>query len=598
MFLALRQNALSAGRGQQAVLRLFIARKRPTMQDASTSPTSAAAAPLLGIDLGTTNSLIAVWQDGQAQLIANALGDVLTPSVVSVDDDGSILVGKAAKARLTTHPLRSAAAFKRFMGSDKRFELGEHRFTPEELSALVLGALKQDAEAYLGCPVSEAVISVPAYFSDEQRKRTMFAAELAGLKVQRLINEPTAAAMAYGLHEQKFERTLVFDLGGGTFDVTVLEYALPLIEVHASTGDNYLGGEDFTDALLLACLRDWGLKLEQLEPQALASLHDAIDQFKHALGEGQWTLTWQGDGKAREWQLDELKLQGIWAPLLARVRAPIEQALRDARLSPKELDSLVLVGGATRMPQVQQLVAKLFGRLPYRHLDPDTIVALGAASQAACKARDAAIDELILTDVCPYTLGIASQRGEQSAGAFSPIIERNTVIPTSRVERFYSTHPEQKTVRIAVYQGERPWVRDNILVDSFEVPLQSTGQIQSLDVRFSYDINGLLEVDVTFIETGLKHSHSIDRSPTGLDQDACQASHERLSRLKIHPRDALPNRTLLARLERAWMQSLGDERELIGSWLDTFNGVLAGQQAGEISRQRQQLSQALDELRY
>ncbi|WP_028696880.1 molecular chaperone HscC [Pseudomonas cremoricolorata] len=570
------------------------------MQDASTpdTPTSTPATPLLGIDLGTTNSLIAIWQDGKAQLIANALGEVLTPSVVSVDDDGSILVGKAARARLTTHPERTAAAFKRFMGSDKHFQLGDQRFTPEELSALVLGALKQDAEAHLGCSVSEAVISVPAYFSDEQRKRTVFAAELAGLKVQRLINEPTAAAMAYGLHEQKFERTLVFDLGGGTFDVTVLEYALPLIEVHASTGDNYLGGEDFTDALLKACLREWGLSLETLSPQALASLHDAIEQFKCQAGEGSRVLHWNGDGQAHEWQVDDSTLQSIWAPLLARVRTPIEQALRDARLSPRELDSLVLVGGATRMPQVQQLVAKLFGKLPYRHLDPDTIVALGAASQAACRARDAAIDELILTDVCPYTLGVASQRGEDAPGAFSPIIERNTIIPTSKVQRFYSAHPEQKSVRIAVYQGERPWVRDNILVDSFDIPLQPTGEVQSLDVRFSYDINGLLEVDVTFIETGLKHSHSIDRSPTGLDSEARQASHERLSGLKIHPRDTLPNRTLLARLERAWMQALGDERELIGSWLDTFNGVLAGQQSSEITRQRQALSQALDELRY
>ncbi|AZL72800.1 molecular chaperone HscC [Pseudomonas oryziphila] len=568
------------------------------MQDASLSPTATQAAPLLGIDLGTTNSLIAVWRDGAAQLIPNALGEVLTPSVVSIDEDGSILVGQAARARLTTHPQLTAAAFKRFMGSDKRYALGEHHFTPEELSALVLGALKQDAEAYLGCPVSEAVISVPAYFSDEQRKRTLFAAELAGLTVQRLINEPTAAAMAYGLHEQKFERTLVFDLGGGTFDVTVLEYALPLIEVHASTGDNYLGGEDFTEALLLACLRDWNLALEDLEGQALASLRDAIEQLKREAGEGSCTLNWNGDGQAREWVLDELKLQAIWAPLLARVRTPIEQALRDARLSPRELDSLVLVGGATRMPQVQQLVAKLFGRLPYRHLDPDTIVALGAASQAACKARDAAIDELILTDVCPYTLGIASSRGEDVTGAFSPIIERNTVIPTSKVQRFYSSHAEQKFVRIAVYQGERPWVRDNILVDSFEIPLQQTGQIQSLDVRFSYDINGLLEVDVTFLESGQKHSHSIDRSPTGLDADARQASQERLAKLKIHPRDTLPNRTLLARLERAWMQSLGDERELIGGWLDAFNNVLARQQASEINRERQALSQALDELRY
>ncbi|WP_198919995.1 molecular chaperone HscC [Pseudomonas chlororaphis] len=562
------------------------------MQDA-TLPRPA----LLGIDLGTTNSLIAVWQDGRAQLIPNALGDVLTPSVVSLDEDDSILVGKAARARLTTHPERTVAAFKRFMGSDKRLELGGRPFSPEELSALVIGSLKQDAEAFLGHPVQEAVISVPAYFSDEQRKRTLFAAELAGLTVSRLINEPTAAAMAYGLHEQKFERTLIFDLGGGTFDVTVLEYALPLIEVHASTGDNFLGGEDFTESLLQACLKDWQLTPAQIDAQGMASLGDALEQLKCKLADGTQSLSWHHGDRSYEWTLDEALALKIWEPLLARLRAPIEQALRDARLKPRDLDSLVLVGGATRMPAVQQMVATLFGRLPYRHLDPDTIVALGAATQAACKARDGAIEELILTDVCPYTLGISTSRGEQVSGAFSPIIERNTVIPTSRVQQFYTTHPHQAFIRIAVYQGERPWVRDNIFIDSFDVPLTPSEQIQSLDVRFSYDINGLLEVDVTLLASGERHSHSIDRSPTGLDAQSRQASHERLTALKIHPRDALPNRTLLARLERAWAQSLGDEREQIADWLGTFTAVLGGQQPTEIASHRTQLNKALDQLR-
>ncbi|MEG0120680.1 MAG: molecular chaperone HscC [Pseudomonas sp.] len=562
------------------------------MQDA-TLPRPA----LLGIDLGTTNSLIAVWQDGQARLIPNALGDVLTPSVISLDEDDTILVGKAARARLTTHPERSAAAFKRFMGSDKQIELGSRQFSPEELSALVLGSLKQDAEAFLGHPVSEAVISVPAYFSDEQRKRTLFAAELAGLSVTRLINEPTAAAMAYGLHEQKFERTLIFDLGGGTFDVTVLEYALPLIEVHASTGDNFLGGEDFTAALLQACLKAWQLTPTMVDAQGMASLGDALEQLKCKLGEGTQHLSWRHADKTFEWSLDEAAAVKIWEPLLGRLRAPIEQALRDARLKPRDLDSLVLVGGATRMPAVQQMVATLFGRLPYRHLDPDTLVALGAATQAACKARDGAVEELILTDVCPYTLGIETMRGKGIEGAFSPIIERNTIIPTSRVERYYTTHPRQEKIRIAVYQGERPWVRDNILIDAFDVTLMPTEHMQQLDVRFSYDINGLLEVDVTLLETGARYSHSIDRSPTGLDEQARQNSHDRLAALKVHPRDALPNRTLLARLERAWMQSLGTERERIAEWLHSFTTVLGGQQSSEIASHRAQLNSALDELR-
>ena len=562
------------------------------MQDA-TLPRPA----LLGIDLGTINSLIAVWQDGQARLIPNALGDVLTPSVISLDEDDTILVGKAARARLTTHPERSAAAFKRFMGSDKQIELGSRQFSPEELSALVLGSLKQDAEAFLGHPVSEAVISVPAYFSDEQRKRTLFAAELAGLSVTRLINEPTAAAMAYGLHEQKFERTLIFDLGGGTFDVTVLEYALPLIEVHASTGDNFLGGEDFTAALLQACLKAWQLTPTMVDAQGMASLGDALEQLKCKLGEGTQHLSWRHADKTFEWSLDEAAAVKIWEPLLGRLRAPIEQALRDARLKPRDLDSLVLVGGATRMPAVQQMVATLFGRLPYRHLDPDTLVALGAATQAACKARDGAVEELILTDVCPYTLGIETMRGKGIEGAFSPIIERNTIIPTSRVERYYTTHPRQEKIRIAVYQGERPWVRDNILIDAFDVTLMPTEHMQQLDVRFSYDINGLLEVDVTLLETGARYSHSIDRSPTGLDEQARQNSHDRLAALKVHPRDALPNRTLLARLERAWMQSLGTERERIAEWLHSFTTVLGGQQSSEIASHRAQLNSALDELR-
>ncbi|VVM97546.1 molecular chaperone HscC [Pseudomonas fluorescens] len=562
------------------------------MQDASLSRPA-----LLGIDLGTTNSLIAVWQDGQARLIPNALGDVLTPSVVSLDEDDTILVGKAARARLTTHPERTAAAFKRFMGSDKQIQLGTRQFSSEELSALVLGSLKQDAEAFLGHPVSEAVISVPAYFSDEQRKRTLFAAELAGLSVTRLINEPTAAAMAYGLHEQKFERTLIFDLGGGTFDVTVLEYALPLIEVHASTGDNFLGGEDFTAALLQACLKHWQLTPAMVDAQSMASLGDALEQLKCKLGEGTQHLSWRHADKTFEWSLDEAAAVKIWEPLLARLRAPIEQALRDARLKPRDLDSLVLVGGATRMPAVQQMVATLFGRLPYRHLDPDTIVALGAATQAACKARDGAVEELILTDVCPYTLGIATMRGEDIKGAFSPIIERNTIIPTSRVERYYTTQPKQSLLRIAVYQGERPWVCDNILIDAFDVTLTPTQHIQELDVRFSYDINGLLEVDVTLLETGERHSHSIDRSPTGLDEQARRDSHNRLSTLKVHPRDALPNRTLLARLERAWMQSLGTQREHIAEWLHNFTTVLSGQQPSEIASHRSELNKALDQLR-
>lgn len=555
----------------------------------------------IGIDLGTTNSLIAVWKDGRPQLIPNALGQLLTPSAVSIDTDGSVLVGEAARARLVTHPDRSVTAFKRYMGTAHRFTLADQSFSAPELSSLVLRSLKQDAEAFLGQPVQDVVISVPAYFSDEQRKHTRFAAELAGLNAVRLINEPTAAAMAYGLHERGDRRSLIFDLGGGTFDVTLLEYALPVIEVRASTGDNFLGGEDFTEQLLNACLKEWQIPREQVDQDSLARLLGLMESLKQQPLQDKPELQWQWGDRTWSWQLDEMKAVRVWQPLLERLRLPIEQALRDAKLKPSALDSIVLVGGATRLPLVQHLVAALFGRLPHRHLDPDCVVALGAATQAACRARDAAVQEVILTDVCPYSLGISTARkdvtGRYISDLFSPIIERNTVIPVSRVETYHTLHDNQDAIRIEIYQGERPRVQDNIFIEAFQIPVPPApaGQ-EAIDVRFSYDIDGLLEVDVTVKSTGEQHSRVIDRSPTGLDARQRAAAHERLAQLKIHPRDELHNRTLLARLEAAYTQLLGDDRTIVANWLENFEMVLARQESATIAQVREQLNQQLKQL--
>ena len=550
----------------------------------------------IGIDLGTTNSLICVWQDGKPILIPNSIGEVVTPSVVSVDDDDSILVGRAALSRLTTHPSRSAAAFKRFLGSNKIFELGDKKFTPTELSAMVLKSLKADAEAFLKQEIHDVVISVPAYFNDEQRKQTRFAAELAGLNAVRLINEPTSAAMAYGLHEEQSGNTLVFDLGGGTFDVTVLEYALPIIEVHASAGDNYLGGEDFTDELVKACLSDWNLKQQDIPVDDYARLLDLAEQLKCKLsGDELHKLTWFWQDKQWEFSLNENRAKTLWLPLLNRLRSPIEQALNDARLKPNQLEHIVLVGGSSQLGVVRELVTKLFGKLPYRHINPTTIVAQGAAVQAACRLRNADIEEVILTDVCPYTLGIESSSGNVG-GLFAPIIERNTIVPTSKVKTFYTVHPQQKIIGIAVYQGESPRVENNVLIDKFEVPVTPMEKIQSIDVRFSYDLNGLLEVDVVVLETGIKHGKVIDHSPIGLTDKQKQESHERLKSLKVHPRDEMPNRTLLARLERAWAQSLGDERALIGAYIEAFIEVLDQQNSEEIDEMRCEIEANLQEL--
>ncbi|OCG16669.1 molecular chaperone HscC [Gilliamella sp. wkB292] len=552
--------------------------------------------PPIGIDLGTTNSLICVWQEGKPTLIPNAIGEVVTPSVISIDEDDSILVGRAALSRLTTHPDKSAAAFKRFLGSNKIYELAGKKFTPTELSALVLKSLKADAEAFLQQEIRDVVISVPAYFNDEQRKQTRFAAELAGLNAVRLINEPTAAAMAYGLHEEQSGNTLVFDLGGGTFDVTVLEYALPIIEVHASAGDNYLGGEDFTHEIVQACLSEWKLKQQDIAVDDYARLLDLAEQVKCKLnGEQMQYLTWFWQDKEWQFELNESRAKVIWLPLLNRLRAPVEQALSDARLKPAQLEHIVLVGGSSQLGVVRELVTKLFGKLPYRHINPTTIVAQGAAVQAACRLRNQDVEEVILTDVCPYTLGIESCSGKVS-GLFSPIIERNTIVPTSKVKTFYSTQPQQKAICISVYQGENPRVENNVLIDEFEIPLTPMEKTQGVDVRFSYDLNGLLEVDVVLLETGEQYGKVIDQSPIGLTDKQKQESHERLTALKIHPRDEMPNRTLLARLERAWAQSLGDERLLIGSYIEDFLTVLNQQNLDEINQMRVEIESQLNEL--
>ncbi|EMC0081886.1 molecular chaperone HscC [Salmonella enterica] len=525
----------------------------------------------IGIDLGTTNSLIAVWQDGAAQLIPNKFGEYLTPSIISMDENKQILVGKPAAARKTSHPDKTAALFKRAMGSNTHWHLGEESFNAPELSSLVLRSLKEDAEDYLQQPIKDVVISVPAYFSDEQRKHTRLAAELAGLNAVRLINEPTAAAMAYGLHTQQNSHSLVFDLGGGTFDVTVLEYATPIIEVHASAGDNYLGGEDFTHLLLDEVLKRWNLDKSALTDSDLAALYACVEAAKCASG-SPLRMSWLYQERALESTFYDDELEALWLPLLNRLRTPIEQALRDSRLKPEQIDSLVLVGGASQMPLVQRIAVRLFGKLPYQSYDPSTIVALGAATQAACRLRHEDVEEVILTDICPYSLGVEVNR-QGVPGIFSPIIERNTTVPVSKVETYSTMHPEQDSICVRVYQGESHKVKNNILIDSFDVMLKPNGHIQAIDIRFSYDINGLLEVDV-LLEDGKSESRIISHNATSLTTQQIDASRERLLALKIYPRDMLINRTFKAQLEEQWSRALGDEREMLGEIITDFDAAL------------------------
>lgn len=525
----------------------------------------------IGIDLGTTNSLIAVWKDGAAQLIPNKFGEYLTPSIISLDDNNQILVGKPAGARKTSHPDKTAQLFKRAMGSSTRWRLGDEYFNAPELSSLVLRSLKEDAEDFLKQPIKDVVISVPAYFSDEQRKHTRLAAELAGLNAVRLINEPTAAAMAYGLHTQQNSRSLIFDLGGGTFDVTVLEYATPIIEVHASAGDNYLGGEDFTHLLLDEVLKRWNLDKSALTENDLAALYTRVETAKCA-GGSPLRIDWLHQTNTLESTFFDDELEALWLPLLNRLRTPIEQALRDSRLKPEQIDSLVLVGGASQMPLVQRIAVRLFGKLPYQNYDPSTIVALGAATQAACRLRHEDVEEVILTDISPYSLGVeVNQQGVP--GIFSPIIERNTTVPVSKVETYSTMHPEQDSICVRVYQGESHKVKNNILIDSFDVMLKPNGHIQAIDIRFSYDINGLLEVDV-LLEDGKSESRVISHNAASLTPQQIEESRERLLALKIYPRDLLINRTFKAQLEEQWSRALGKEREMLGAIITDFDAAL------------------------
>ncbi|EPO1789022.1 molecular chaperone HscC [Cronobacter turicensis] len=558
---------------------------------------------IVGIDLGTTNSLAAIWQEGSPRLITNAMGEWLTPSVVGLDDEGRVLVGKAARERLHTHPHLTTALFKRHMGTAWTVRLGDKLFRAEELSALVLRSLKEDIERACGEPVTEAVISVPAYFSDAQRKATRIAGELAGLKVEKLINEPTAAALAYGLHRREEEGTfLVFDLGGGTFDVSVLELFEGVMEVRASAGDNFLGGEDFDQALIDVFVARQRAAGGLPDPAAHThALRREAERVRHALGESHAaTFTLRAEDQTWSQTIHQGDLNDIFAPLLTRLRQPIERALRDARIRVADLDDILLVGGATRMPLVRRLAASLFGRFPSVSINPDEAVALGAAVQAALKKRDAALEEVVLTDVCPYTLGIETVKAfgrHLDEGHYLPVIERNVVVPVSRMKRVCTLADNQTVVEFTIYQGESRLVKDNIELGRMRVsvPPKPAGEV-SLDVRFTYDVNGILEAEVTVPLTGERQQLIIENNPGVLTPQEIAERLAQLSALKIHPRERQPNTHLLARLDRLYQENTGELREEISYLGVRFQQALESQDDARIDKARHEITQQADAI--
>lgn len=558
---------------------------------------------IIGIDLGTTNSLVSYWTNDGAVIIPNSLGQNFTPSVVSIDDNGQVLVGQVAKERQMSHPELSASVFKRHMGTKKKYILGDKEFLPEELSAIIIKALKEDAEHFLGVSINESVISVPAYFSDAQRTATKRAGELAGLKVDRLITEPTAAAIAYGIHLRDADtKFLVFDLGGGTFDVSILELFDNIMEVHAIAGDNFLGGEDFTQILLSMFLRHHSIKEDELDRKTLAILKKQAEVVKRLFSEKKTVTTRCNiNGSELSYDLTIDEFENATKHLFQRLREPVERALSDASLKVSDIEAILLVGGATKFPLIRSFVSKLFGKLAFVNINPDEVVAIGAGIQAALKGKNAIIKEVILTDVSPYTLGITiavkKAQGYYESGHFLPIIERNTTIPISRVERLYTVYPNQKIINVEILQGESRLSKDNIFLGELNIPVppKPAGE-EAIDVRFTYNLNGILEVEVVVVSTGIKRNIIIEKNPGSMTKEEIERSIKKLSNLKIHPRENYENKLIIARGERLYEEKTGSLRQDIAQLLIEFEDVLDKQIPSLIQEKRKQIKEIFDSI--
>ena len=565
---------------------------------------------IIGIDLGTTNSLCTVFQDGTPRLIPNAHGQMITPSIVGVLEDEQVVVGATAQQLRVTQPERCVACFKRWMGTGRRIEIGGQEFNSTELSSLVLRSLREDAEKFLGCEVRDAVITVPAYFNDNQRKATKLAGEMAGLKVRRIINEPTAAALVYGYHDRQAEKHLVVvDLGGGTFDVTVMEVFEGTLEIISTAGETQLGGEDFTSRIVGWVLQKQGRQLESAElqlPLHVARLREECESAKRRLVEeesadikipddaGQFTEA------VPTIQLTRDELIEVADPLVKRLARPLSRALRDAEVPIEDISEVVLVGGATRSIAVRRFVDDFFGVEAKAKFNPDEVVALGAAIQAALIEDDAAVDDMVMTDICPFTLGveIAKDFGRRDmTGFFLPIIHRNTTVPVSKEEVVQTRQPNQRQVEVRVYQGESRKVKDNLLLGTLEVtgiPPGPSGQ--PVHLRFTYDLNGILEVEAYLPESGQKFQTVLTQHAKGLSSKEVEAAIARMQELKFYPRDDLQNQHLVLFAERVIGEVNKQQRDELEAALDSFEHSMGTGDAEMFEYTRQGLLITLSSL--
>ena len=491
------------------------------------------SAPIIGIDLGTTNSCVATLEGGQAVVIPNSEGSRTTPSVVAFTKDGERLVGIIAKRQAVTNPHRTILSVKREMGSDWTKKIDKEKYTPQEISAFILQKLKADAEDYLGQEVKQAVITCPAYFTDAQRKATRDAGRIAGLEVLRIINEPTAAALAYGVDKEEDQTILVFDLGGGTFDISILEIYLvdgqPQIEVKATSGDNRLGGDDFDKAVIEWIVAEFkkstGIDLSG-DVQAMSRLREAAEKAKielSATGSTQINLPFitmrDGQPEHLDMNLSRSKFEELISPLIERTLGPTRQAMKDAGLKKGNVDKVLLVGGSTRVPAVQIAIEKEVGKDPFKGINPDEAVAVGAALQAGIIVGDEGVTDVLLLDVTPLTLGI-----ETLGGVTTTMIDRNTTIPSRRSEIFSTAGDNQPAVEVHVLQGERDFANDNTTLGRFHllgIPPAPRG-IPQIEVTFDIDANGIVNVSAKDLGTGTEQSIKIE-SQTSLSEDEIDA---------------------------------------------------------------------------
>jgi len=553
---------------------------------------------VIGIDLGTTNSLGCVYRNGKAELIPNAYGSYLTPSVVSMTEDGKLIVGQPAKDRLITHPERTVSSFKKDMGTGRSWKPGEKSFLPEELSSLVIRSIVEDAQNYLGEEIEEAVISVPAYFHDEQRVAVKRAGALAGIHVERIVNEPSAAALASYFTANEEQNMLVFDFGGGTLDVSLVDCFDTMVEIVSVAGNNRLGGDDFDRLIAEHFLREHGVARQQLRAQEYAVLLKQAERCKKLLSEQDEVVMHATVGDQlyeSTYTMDRLFEES--KALLKEIRQVIGRALKDGKMTIHDVDLVVMAGGSSKMPLIQKYIRHLFHKAPMVQGNCDELIALGLGLVCGVKERKEEIKDYILTDICPFSLGVATiNEADPDRAYMANIINRNTVLPCSRVRRFYTASDQQDYVVVEVHQGENTYAQDNLLLGKIEisVPPKPKGK-EAVDVRFTYDINGILMVDTRVVSTGVVKTHIISQK---IPEAELEERVRELEKLKVHPRDLSENQQMMERLEALYQEVYPEQKEQVQQMIRTFEKFLDGQNPRQIQGYRRYLEKAVSVLEY